>query len=328
MVPTSLADRRIVVLPDLYVDALVPLPTWQETRPHLDQIASRGGGNLPVGPIDLRLGGNAANLALGLARLGAHVDLIAMTDPVGAHLLKTSAHGLPLETDRVRVGARTAMTVGLECQDANVMLSDAGPVADFGPGHLEEEDLRRIAAADAVAVVNWAQNQEGTALLAAVSDHVHEDAFLYVDTGDPRHRHDEAQALVADDTVWVRVDAWGLNENELGAFTDDAAGDPVAVAHGLSRRLGVRLDLHTRHWAASIDGDEVVRVEAEPSPAVRLTGAGDAWNAGNIAGRLLGHKPEDRLRLAHQVATEHVTRGDAPVPHPVSSRRRGTKVNP
>lgn len=309
-----LHDRRVVVLPDLYLDALAFLPEWQETVGALDAIARRGGGNLPVPRIETRLGGNAANLALGLARLGAQVDLIAETDPLGHHLLSHAAEGTSLRTDRVRVGGRGSVTLGLECPDANVMLSHAGPLSDFGPERLEEEDLRRIRAADAVALVNWAQNPHGTGLLATLADAVGDKTFLYIDTGDPRHRPDDAMRLVENEAIWDRVDAWGLNENELGAFTRDAPGDPVFLAQALARRLGTRLDLHTRGWAATVTSDSIVRVDASDEPARRTTGAGDAWNAGNIAAGLLGWPDRERLAFAHRTATAHVTAATAAGP--------------
>ncbi|MBW3582102.1 MAG: carbohydrate kinase family protein, partial [Euryarchaeota archaeon] len=292
---------------DLYLDALAFLPHWQETIGALDAIARRGGGNLPVPRIETKLGGNAANLALGLAELGVQVDLIAETDPLGHHLLSRAAEGTSLRTDRVRLGDKCSVTLGLECPDANVMLSHAGPLAAFGPERLEAEDLRRIREADAVAVVNWAQNPHGTDLLATLADAVGDETFLYLDTGDPRHRPDDAMRLVENEAVWDRVDAWGLNENELGAFTRDAPGDPVFLAQALARRLGTRLDLHTRGWAATVTADSIVRVDASDEPARRTTGAGDAWNAGNIAAGLLGWPDRERLAFAHRTATAHVT---------------------
>lgn len=314
----SLNEKQIVVLPDLYIDASVPLPDWPDARREMDAIAARGGGNLPVGPVRFKVGGNAANLAVALARLGAQVHLISETDPLGAHLLRSAPAGDGLHLERVRTGTRSSATLALECPDANVMLSHAGPLLEFGPARLEDEDHSLIDQADAVACVNWSQNKQGTALLAHLSDRLahREDALLYLDTGDPTHRPDDARALLDQKGLWQGVDVWGLNENELLTFTRGVERPEeidenglVAAARELADRLDVRLDLHTRGWAASV-ATGVTRVDADPSPARRLTGAGDAWNAGNLAGYLVGANADDRLRLAHEVATRFVTSED------------------
>lgn len=308
MPPVSLAPlrrRRAVILPDLYVDALAFLPPWEQSGRRLGAIARRGGGNLPVGAIEFKLGGNAANLAVALARLGAQVDLIAHTDEFGHRLLERAAAGTSLGTRHVRVGERGSVTLGLECGPANVMLSHAGPLHDFGPGRLTAEDWERIESADAVALVNWAQNQRGTALLRKLSQRLgRRGIFFYLDTGDVRHRGPDVPALRRDRAAWRGVRAFGMNQNELGAFT---GGSDIAHAQELADELGLRVDLHTRQWAASVTGTSATRVPAGRTPARRLTGAGDAWNAGNLAGYLLELGERQRLGLAHRVATHYVT---------------------
>jgi len=268
-----------------------------------------------VSAFEVKVGGNAANLALALARLGAKVDLISETDPNGLRLLREAAHGTALGTRRVRVGNRASMTLGLECPDANLMLSHAGPLADFGPERLGATDWRLMKQADGVAFVNWAQNERGTDLLRRVASlHGPRGPFLYVDIGDPRNRLPAARRLLKETRIWKRVGALGLNENELGAFTGDPNDIGPADARELARRLGTRLDLHTRRWAATVTLDSVVRVGAEASRPRRLTGAGDVWNAGNMAGHVLGWPAQDRLRFAHRVATKYVTSPDGVPP--------------
>lgn len=307
----ALRDKRIVVLPDVFVDVLAFLPAWRETATRLRAIARRGGGNLPVSSVEVKIGGNAANLALALARLGARVDLISETDRHGLHLLRQAARGTALGTERVRVGDRSSVTLGLECRDANLMLSHAGPLADFGPERLGAPDWRLLENADGVAFVNWAQNERGTDLLRGVASFLGEGGpFLYVDTGDPRNRLPAAQRLLKEAAIWKRVGALGLNENELGAFTGDPPSLGADAARRLAGRLGTRLDLHTRRWAATITANSVVQVPADASHPKRLTGAGDVWNAGNMAGHVLGWSARDRLRLAHRVATKYVTSPD------------------
>lgn len=305
-----LAGRRVVALPDLFLDLFVPLPRWSEARARLDAIAAHGGGNLPVDAMQLRLGGNALNLARAVAALGADTTLIAETDLLGRMLLERDPPST-LDLGRVRTGGR-ATTVALECRDANLMLSHGGPIRRWGPDDLDDGDEETIAAADAVAVVNWAQTRHGTALLERVAALVRPDALLYLDTGDPRHRMEEVPALL-DAVARTAVTAWSMNENEALAF--GGGRDPVAAARDLAGQVGVRIDLHTRTQAISIGEDEV-GVAAPSTPGRRTTGAGDHWNAGNLAGYLLGLDVSKRLRLAHAVATAYVCSEDGAAPSP------------
>ncbi|MCA1819352.1 MAG: hypothetical protein LC620_04755, partial [Halobacteriales archaeon] len=116
-----LAGKSVAVLPDVYVDAICPLPAWPATRASLDALAKRGGGNVPVGPIQLKLGGNACNLAVALARLGATVHLLATADALGLHLLGQAAAGTRLRLDGVRAAPAGSTTLALECDGANLM---------------------------------------------------------------------------------------------------------------------------------------------------------------------------------------------------------------
>jgi ribokinase len=311
-----LRRKRIVVLPDTYIDAIVRMPAWAEARPRFESTIANGGGNIPVGPIELKLGGNGANLAVALARLGAQVDFITETDRVGMLLLEEARRFSNLNLRGVRLVPHAATTLALEFERANLMLSHAGPVASFGPGKLTKEQWALIEQADAVAIVNWAQNQKGTQLLASVAKRAKEaGAFVFVDTADPRHRApSEIKKLLGHRSLWRSVDAWGMNENEVRAFSGDQAGPVLALAKNLSRRFSPRLDLHTRHWAASCRGGSAIRVEAHADKPRRLTGAGDAWNAGNLAGYLLDWQTAERLEFAHLVATKYVTGRDGRPP--------------
>ncbi len=311
----DLSSKRVVVLPDLAVDVLAPLPEWTTTRSQLDAIAERGGGNLLLASADVKLGGNAANLAIALSQLGAEVSLIAETDHLGWALIQEAASETGLGIDGVRVGSRGSTTVALECEDANLMLSDPGPVAEFGPERLRDEDWDRLETADAIAVVNWSQNRRGTDLIAALTERLDPDGrFLYLDTGDPSHRDGRPLELLTAGDLLRGVDAWSMNEHELKAFSDGTDPGLVEAAKALARKLGVRVDLHTRRWAATVADGPVVQVEADDTPARRLTGAGDAWNAGNLAGHLLGFLPVERLELAHRVASHYVSSADGQPP--------------
>jgi ribokinase len=320
-VPSSLAklsQKRVVVLPDAYIDALLRLPTWKKMLPQMERVIRNGGGNIPVGPVEFKLGGNAANMAIALARLGAKVDLITKTDELGQFFLQRAAADTSLNIEPVEVGPAASATLALEFEGSNLMLSHSGPLHDFGPRKLQRHHWKLIESADAVVIVNWAQNHQGTALLQAVATRAQKnDAFVYTDTGDPRHRGPAAaRELIRQRKVWDHIDAWGLNENEVRAFSGDRSGPLVTIAKQLSKRIKGRLDVHTRGWAASIHDGALVKVPALPDKPKRLTGAGDAWNAGNLAGYLLDWPVQQRVEFAHLVATKYVTGPSGKPPTP------------
>ncbi|HEX9816928.1 MAG TPA: carbohydrate kinase family protein [Candidatus Thermoplasmatota archaeon] len=315
---SSLARKRVVVLPDAYIDALLRLPPWKKMFPQMAKIVKNGGGNIPVGPVEFKLGGNAANMAIALARLGANVDLITKTDALGQFFLERAAKGIKLNIEPVEVGPAASATLALEFEGANLMLSHSGPVHDFGPNKLRRHHWKLIDEADAVVIVNWAQNFQGTHLLKAVANRAQRhDGFVYTDTGDPRHRGPAAaRDLIRQRKVWDHIDAWGLNENEVRAFSGDKKGPLLTVAKELSTRIKGHLDVHTRGWAASIHEGRLVKVPALPDTPKRLTGAGDAWNAGNLSGYLLGWDAKERIAFAHTVATKYVTGASGLPPTP------------
>lgn len=314
-----------MVLPDAYIDALLRLPPWKQMLPRMSSVIKNGGGNIPVGPVEFKLGGNAANMAIALARLGANVDLITKTDALGQFFLERAAKGIRLNIEAVEVGPAASATLALEFEGANLMLSHSGPLHDFGPKKLRPHHWKLIDEADAVVIVNWAQNFQGTELLKAVANRAQKNhGFVYTDTGDPRHRGPAAaRDLIRQRKVWDHIDAWGLNENEVRAFSGDQKGPLLTVAKALSARIKGNLDVHTRDWAASIHDGAIVKVPSLPDKPSRLTGAGDAWNAGNLSGYLLGWPDDQRIRFAHLVATKYVTgaSGKPPLAKEVASFR-------
>src|SRR5688572_17425101 len=110
----SLTKKRVVVLPDAYIDALLRLPSWTKMRPQMESVIRNGGGNIPVGPVEFKLGGNAANMAIALARLGADVDLVTKTDTLGQFFLERAAEGTSLNVEAVEVGPLASATLALE----------------------------------------------------------------------------------------------------------------------------------------------------------------------------------------------------------------------
>jgi sugar/nucleoside kinase (ribokinase family) len=66
--------------------------------------------------------------------------------------------------------------------------------------------------------------------------------------------------------------------------------------------LPARIDLHTTAFSATFTNKNEVVVPAFKIKALRATGAGDAWNAGNIIGDGNALSDQCRLTLANAVA--------------------------
>jgi sugar/nucleoside kinase (ribokinase family) len=76
----------------------------------------------------------------------------------------------------------------------------------------------------------------------------------------------------------------------------------MEAARILAKHLPARIDLHTTAFSATLKGKTEFSVPTFKVKVLRATGAGDAWNAGNIIGDRNGLSDECRLTLANAVA--------------------------
>jgi ribokinase len=314
------ARFHVVTLPDFFIDHFVRVPKWLEVTPLWQAVHARGGGNVPTPGQHFQPGGNAANSALALARLGVSVHLVTRTSAFGQAYIEQTLGRMGVDTRHVKGDGALAVTTAFEFQEerpANVMLSDPGSVAQFGPEELDANAWTLLEAADLVLVANWSQNQRGSALVRAVAERARANGTLVVlDSGDPSVRGPERHAAALRELrehvlALPELDVYAFNENELrqlvgrdlrGAEEEMAAARELAVMRGPNG-----LDLHTARFAATLaDGNESVVPTFRVEP-LRVTGAGDAWNAGDIVGHLADLAPEERLTLANAVAGLYVS---------------------
>ncbi|MFA5860521.1 MAG: carbohydrate kinase family protein [Candidatus Thermoplasmatota archaeon] len=320
------ARFHVVTLPDFFLDHFVRVPAWQRTLPSWEAVHARGGGNVPTPGQHFQAGGNAANTALALARLGVRVHLITRTSAFGRVYLEQTLGRSGVDIQHVKGDGALAVTTALEFQDdppANLMLSDPGSVAQFGPEELDANDWTLLEAADLVLLANWSQNERGTALVSEVARRSRASGTLsMLDTGDPSVRGVGASAGLRDLRERLLpladLDVYALNENELRQLVARDLKDAPAELKAARELAAVRgsgtLDLHTARSAASFeDGEEHVVPTFRVGP-LRVTGAGDAWNAGDILGRLADLGASERLTLANAVAGLYVSGKDALAP--------------
>lgn len=310
-------EYHVVTLPDFFLDHFVKVPAWRETLPRWEAVHGRGGGNVPTPGQHFQPGGNAANTAFGLARLGVRTHLVARTDAFGkAYLEQTLArHAIDVDLRHVKADGHLSVTTAIEFQDerpSNLMLSDPGSLANFGPEEMDANDWTLVEGADLVLIANWSQNRRGTALVEAVARAARKSGtWTMADTGDPSARAADLPELKAKVLGLAELDVYALNENELRQLVGravSAGDDERAAARELHRqRQGGTLDLHTARFAATYGPQGEAWVPTFRVEPLRVTGAGDSWNAGNVLGHLAGLAPAERLLLANAVAGLYVS---------------------
>jgi sugar/nucleoside kinase (ribokinase family) len=92
------------------------------------------------------------------------------------------------------------------------------------------------------------------------------------------------------------------------------------IAGFVSKETGVRADIHTQYFSATIKDENIETQPAFDTEARILCGAGDAWNAGAVFGLLQELTHADRLVLANAIAALYVSYGTTD--HPTLSQVR------
>jgi len=324
----KLKEFTVVVMPDFFLDRFISYENRIEDLFDLIvEVAGRKGGGIDgIRQVELR-GGNAVNTASALASLGATVHLIVETSPLGLQLLRFYLEPLGVNLSHVKAEGETSITTSLEFPyenvRVNVMLRDLGSLAEFGFDSLNAEDLQLLERADYVCVFNWAGTRKrGTELAERVFRHVKTrgKGKTYYDTADPSSNREKVPQLVEKVLLKDLVDIFSLNENEAIWYASQLNSD-VSLQRGktkleelakrsariLAGKMSARVDLHTTGFAGSFSKGSEVVVPAFKVPVLRVTGAGDAWNAGNIFGDAHGFPDGCRLTLANAVAAYYIS---------------------
>jgi sugar/nucleoside kinase (ribokinase family) len=84
----------------------------------------------------------------------------------------------------------------------------------------------------------------------------------------------------------------------------------MEAARILAKHFPARIDLHTSMFSATIRSNSEVVVPTFKIKVWRATGAGDAWNAGNILGDHNGLSDYCRLTLANAVSACYLSGED------------------
>ncbi len=333
------SSKQPVILPDFFLDHFVILDSFEDFTKNLEQLAQQGGGNLLGSEHLVRRGGNSANTAVALYTLGLDPTLIVNTDEQGARFLQSLVPS-GFNLDHIHTSGRLSSTVSLEAEyqgrRVNLMVSDSGSAADFGFDNLSEQDLQVIEQSGLVCLLNLNHNRRAVELCKDLFTFVKDNsrALTFMDMGDPSSRPDFIEPLVKEVISRDLVDVLGMNENEAAWYAwamdngnigwRDSVSRPekwLELAEYVSRITGVRTDLHTPYFSATIEDEQIDAQPTFDAEARILCGAGDAWNAGAIFGLLQGLGNIDRLTFANAVAALYVSYGTTD--HPTLSQVTG-----
>jgi sugar/nucleoside kinase (ribokinase family) len=311
---------KAVVMPDFFLDYILAYPgKLEDLTASFLEVARRGGGNLPGWRHTVGRGGNASNVVAQLSKLGCEVTPIIETDELGRTVLQQSLKNADLS--HVRATGTMSRTVSFETEHSgrrvNIMVSDPGSLSEFGPDKLTQDDMRLIAEADFVCVLNWNQNMRGTDLAEKVFALAKNEgkAVTFFDPGDPALRSGELHGLNERVLAKGLVDVLSVNENELmhlarGVVEDpseiEGADDPLFEAASVFSMLIPRVDLHTPEFSATFVDGQRLRVPCAKINPVKVTGAGDVWNAADIYAQGIGLEHKERLIFANAAGAAYL----------------------
>jgi ribokinase len=324
----DLKDFSVVLMPDFFLDRIVSLK-WnlKSLSENLGRVAQRKGGSIDgIEQAELR-GGNAVNTASALATLNVNVTPIICTNALGMRLMKFYLREPKVDLSHVKVLDRASMTTAIEFESengrVNVMLRDVGALADFGPHSLNAADFEAIENADYVCVFNWAATRRcGTELAGTVFHHMKTKGRgkTYYDPADPTPNMEKIDELSENVLRSNSIDALSVNENEAICLASQLSAEMKGhrrtfkleelakkAARILASRIPARVDLHTTSFSASFARKTENVVPAFEVPVLRTTGAGDAWDAGNILGDANRLSDGCRLALANAVAAYYIS---------------------
>ena len=302
----------VVVLNDFFLDRIIKIQNIATLYDLITKKSQLGGSIRGIPQTDLK-GGNATNVAYALARLGAPVSLITITNKSGSHILHETFSEFP-NCSLFLIDGNPGRTTSLEFSNngcpVNIMLSDLGDNENFGPEKLGQKEQIAIQNADAVIVTNWASNEKGTELCKFVFGKSTK-SLHFLDPADIQSRPSEFKEAISE--LASNLDSLCLNENEcnillkqfdLGMISNEE--ETKKLVSGLSEKISVTIDLHTSNGAFWSNGKEVEFVKSLPIEVKFVTGAGDVWNAANILGYLADLEVKERLLFANTAASLYV----------------------
>lgn len=273
-------------------------------------------------------GGCAINMGDGLIALGIPVTTFATVgDPI-----HPAFQDYGKQATLYSWGNEPGRTLAYEFSDGKLMFSSVTPLSRFTPEYVQEklaEEYFTQACQKAlvIALTDWTLFPHMTACWDLINRTVFSDwnhrKPIFVDLVDPSSRSEkDCRAMLLQLREMNRTGSvtLGLNQNEANRMSALSGGVPLekpdqdaALQQARHLQQALSLDavvIHSVKYAVVQDGEHSASVEGPycESP-VKLTGAGDRFNAGYVAGQLLELSLGERLTLATATSGYYVRQG-------------------
>ncbi|MHA2225360.1 MAG: carbohydrate kinase family protein [Candidatus Hodarchaeales archaeon] len=283
--------KNMTVLPDFFLDILVnPQMSYEAFIAEIDEIYSRGGGNL-LGPVtNFVPGGNGGNVAKTLAGLGVPTTFICETSPLGKQLIEFFMNPIGVQTFIGNSG-NMASSVILEIPHGtdkhNVMFSASGSVAEFSSKKLTPEQWDVLQESNVIAITN-AQNLQMEDLVETILGNIPSSVVVTVDFSDlsPHlQRIDGFRKRILQHPIKPPSFITG-NEIEVKLLAKKPTVKPEEAIYQLSAEFpetmfGLHMANKAEIWK---DGNQLAFEPCFNISVLRATGAGDNWHAGFLVG--------------------------------------------
>lgn len=283
----------------------------------LDNIAEKAGGNGPI-------------MAGALGKLGVRMDCVGAMGVPGIHPVFQSLRGMNCVLHSY---AQPGYTTSLEFAGGKLMLARMNEFNSIDWEDIKtriglEKLIGLFRGSDTIGIVNWSEIFHANTIWKGILEEIlpildldrPQDLFMDLSdcSGRKREHIQDALAIMKRYARYCRV-AFGMNENEArlicGILYDNAPADDIdAMGAGLYESLGIdTLLIHRAHSCSGWNRQGVFHIDNyNASSPVLLTGAGDNFNAGYCAAKLLDLDIESSLIVAHAVAGFYVRNGFSP----------------
>ncbi len=249
------------------------------------------------------LGGSGAITACGLAKLGLRTGMLALVgdDDLGrVSIDQLQQCGVDTSHIVVDSACSTGISVHLVDGDDRAILTYAGSLAALSPDHIPPSVFAGVRHVHVAGVFLLTGLRSELADLLATARAA--GCSISMDTN-----WDPTEAWQADDLL-AQCDYLLPNEEEARALAGEVGADDMEVAIDyLSSLVGTVVIKRGRSGALVVHGSQRWSRLAADVAVVDAIGAGDSFNAGFIAGVLIGRNEVDSLTLALAVGTLSVS---------------------
>ncbi|BBL45603.1 ribokinase-like domain-containing protein [Nanobdella aerobiophila] len=281
----------ITSLPDLFIDILIKNIKINKNTGNINK------------DIIIKLGGNAGNFSLALAKLNIENNLIAGCNKLLEYYFKNYIDDHKLKINFLPVYKDISITISFENDDDRTMITDPKGI------QIDDQDIKEyynlISKSDYIFFGNWNNNKKSNKLLKYVLDTNNK---IYLDMGDPsvnKENLEEFIEIIKEKKIWVL----GLNDYELkylGKYIG-IKGSIQYISNRIYNEFNLEhLDVHSPDFVYTLPSDKYIEIK-KIKPKI-ITGVGDYWNAGNFYGYINNFDDSERLNFANNFAKMYISK--------------------